>query len=587
MSKFSDLGLSESIQKVLPELGIETPTDIQTRSIPLLLQSHQDFIGLAQTGTGKTAAFGLPLIDILDDDSSSIQALILAPTRELAQQIAAGITGFAKYKPSIKIECVYGGAAIMNQIKALKRKVHIVVATPGRLIDLVNRKALKLDAITHVVLDEADEMMNMGFKEELNKILAFTPESKSTWLFSATMPRAIRSIAENYMKNPTEVAVSSGGEINRGISHQFVVVKGTNKTEALARIIDAEIDLFGIVFCRTKMDTETLAQDLTQLGYLAEPLNGDLTQRQRDVVMKRFKSRSIQLLVATDVAARGIDVDDLTHVIHHRLPDELEFYTHRSGRTARAGKKGISLTLATKSDLGKIRMIEKRLKVSFEKQLIPTASSIVNSKVLRLMQTIAETEIGTGLDKEVWDEVSGFFTDMSKEDLLNKLLAMEMGKLKIKAGSSDINLHEDSGERQNQKEPAAKDMNRFFMNLGAMDDASKADIVELIVDVGEVSESDIGSVSIQNKCTFFEVKHKHAKTLGAKFDGLMVNGRELRVNLDDEVREDRRQSRSRDRGDRGGSGSGSGRRPDRRGGSSSNSSRGGSNSRGGGRRRRS
>lgn len=343
LDSFDTLGLSAPILKAIGQLGFDTPTDIQSQAIPQLLQGDSDFIGLAQTGTGKTAAFGLPLLDHLDATDDSVQALILAPTRELGQQIAEQIDLFAKHLKGIKSVAVYGGANITTQISQLKRPRHVVIATPGRLIDLVKRKALKLDQIKYLVLDEADEMLNMGFKDELDTILEFTPDSKKTWLFSATMPREIRRMVKQYMESPFEVSVDPKTTVNANIEHKYAIVKQSDKTEAMGRFLELEPDLYGVVFCRTRRDTQALAEDLLKMGFRADALHGEMSQPQRDRVMNRFKNRDLQVLVATDVAARGIDVNDLTHVFHHSLPSEQAYYTHRSGRTARAGKKGISL----------------------------------------------------------------------------------------------------------------------------------------------------------------------------------------------------------------------------------------------------
>ena len=358
MNKFSKLGLSDSTVEVLDQLGYETPTEIQSQAIPLLLsKASSDFIGLAQTGTGKTAAFGLPLIELVDTEDKKTQALILAPTRELGQQTGQQLKMFASKNKQLNVEVVYGGAAITNQIKALKKPTQIVVATPGRLIDLVKRKAVKLQDIKYVILDEADEMLNMGFKEEIDEILSHVEGEHATWLFSATMPKEIRRIIKKFMSDPVEISVNSDQKSNIDITHQYVVTTTANKLAAIRRFLDIHPEMRGIMFCRTKLTTQELANDLGNLGYGVEALHGDLSQAQRDAVMQRFKARSMQLLIATDVAARGIDVNDLTHVLHQRLPDQLDAYTHRSGRTGRAGKKGISIAFVNPREVGRIKDI--------------------------------------------------------------------------------------------------------------------------------------------------------------------------------------------------------------------------------------
>ncbi len=370
MKNFHELGLNEPILKVLPELNIHEPTEIQRQAIPILIQNNTDFIGLAQTGTGKTAAFGLPLVQNIDPSFKAVQALVVTPTRELGQQVAQQLAAFARYQPGVKVEVVYGGKPIFQQIKNLQRKPQIIVATPGRLIDLIQRKAISLKSIRNVVLDEADEMLNMGFKDAINEILTYTPKEKNIWLFSATMPAEIRQIVGDYMSNPQEVAVNSSVKVNVDIDHQFVRVKSSMKKEAFQTLVDSDPEMRAVVFCRTKNDTRDLAHQLSRMNYPVDALHGDLSQGQRDKVMRKFKSGQLQYLIATDVAARGIDVDNLSHVIHFQLPDDMDFYTHRAGRTARAGKKGISLVLASRSDFHKIDSLQRKLKINFSESTI-------------------------------------------------------------------------------------------------------------------------------------------------------------------------------------------------------------------------
>ena len=361
MNNFNDLGLRDELLRVLTEMGIETPTPIQEKTIPALLEEKQDFIGLAQTGTGKTAAFGLPLVSHIDIEKRHTQAIILTPTRELGQQVAGQLDEFSKYVPGVNCLPVYGGANIQTQISALKqRPIHIIIATPGRLIDLIKRKVVNLSKISFVVLDEADEMLNMGFKDELDEILATTPDHKNTWLFSATMPNEIRNIIKKFMSNPKEVRVSKGeNEINQNIDHQFVLIKNSSKKEAVKRFMDADPEMRGIIFTRTKLNAQDLAGQLQKADFRVDALHGDLSQPQRDAAMRKFRDRTAKILVATDVAARGLDVDEITHVIHYNLPDEAENYTHRSGRTARAGKSGFSLALINTREIYKINQIER------------------------------------------------------------------------------------------------------------------------------------------------------------------------------------------------------------------------------------
>ncbi|NBP67584.1 MAG: DEAD/DEAH box helicase [Cytophagia bacterium] len=373
MSTFQALGLSQALVETITKMGFESPTPIQEKAIPVLLEGDgRDMVALAQTGTGKTAAFGLPLIELLDEEVRTTQALVLAPTRELCLQITNDLENFSKNVKPLNIVAIYGGASIMEQIKKVKRGAHIVVATPGRLMDMMERKAVNISSIRFVVLDEADEMLNMGFKEDIDTILADTPETKNVWLFSATMPREVRAIASHYMTDPAEVTMGTKNQGNVNIEHQYVLVDERDRYPALKRIVDYNLDIFAVIFCRTKIDTQKVAESLIKDGYNADALHGDLTQQQRDKVMRNFKEKTLQFLVATDVAARGIDVSNITHVIHMNLPDEIEFYTHRSGRTARAGKKGISIAIITKREVGKIRQIEKVVNTKFERKQVPT-----------------------------------------------------------------------------------------------------------------------------------------------------------------------------------------------------------------------
>ncbi|MFT7161591.1 MAG: ATP-dependent RNA helicase DeaD [Bacteroidia bacterium] len=568
MSNFSDLGLSSEILKALPELGIETPTEIQQQAIPTLLSSEVDFIGLAQTGTGKTAAFGLPIIDLVDKDWNATQAIILAPTRELVQQIASQLQQFAKYHRQLNVVAVYGGAAIMGQIKDLKKKAQIVVATPGRCIDLIGRKALKLENISHVILDEADEMLNMGFKEELNKILAFTPEDKKTWLFSATMPKAIKNIVHEYMNNPKEVSISAGVKVNENIAHKYVLLKSTDKTEAIKRFMDQHADFYGIIFCRTKMDTVSLADDLSKDGYSADALNGDLTQKSRDHVMKKFKAMKLRALVATDVAARGIDVNNVTHVIHHRLPDEMEFYTHRSGRTARAGKKGISLTLATKGDLKKLKFLEQKLKINFEKDVVPSATNIRSNKIEQWASTIAKVTVSNDISKGDWEVVQANFADLDKDTLIQKLISRELQALSSSSGTKDINMHDGGSERQKGN----PNEQRFYINLGEMDGMDDEGLTKLIIETTGIKDSSITDMTVLSKCSYYTVPSGDASKITDTLNGLDIDGREVRSNPDEDGQANSGKKR------------GGGDRRDSRGGGGGSYGRGGN--RGGGDRNR-
>jgi ATP-dependent RNA helicase DeaD len=451
LDSFDTLGLSAPILKAIGQLGFDTPTDIQSQAIPHLLQGDRDFIGLAQTGTGKTAAFGLPLLDHLDPSDDSVQALILAPTRELGQQIAEQIDLFSKHLKGIKSVAVYGGANISTQITQLKRPRHVVIATPGRLIDLVKRKALKLDQIKYLVLDEADEMLNMGFKDELDTILEFTPDTKKTWLFSATMPREIRRMVKQYMESPFEVSVDPKTTVNANIEHKYAVVKQSDKTEAMSRFLELEPDLYGVVFCRTRRDTQALAEDLLKMGFRADALHGEMSQPQRDRVMNRFKSRDLQVLVATDVAARGIDVNDLTHVFHHSLPSEQAYYTHRSGRTARAGKKGISLAFISNREKGYINRMAREMDISFEAIDVPGSEEIVQARLMKWAQDVLDQKAFHKVPFDLMMQMNLLFEETPKDELIARLVARELSRLNVNSGR-DINQRaQQDGDRSPQR----------------------------------------------------------------------------------------------------------------------------------------
>lgn len=440
MSTFKELGLSDEILRRLAEMEFVTPTDIQVEAIPKLLEGDRDFIGLAQTGTGKTAAFGLPLLEMVDPSDKHTQALVLAPTRELGRQIAEQLGKFSKYMKGLKVLPVYGGAAIVNQIKDLKKPTHVIIATPGRLIDLIKRKAVNLKHLEYLVLDEADEMLNMGFKDELDEILSYTPETKQTWLFSATMAKEIKRIVNTYMEDPIEVKINFEDKVNKNIKHQFVVTKNSDKTEALTRILDMDADMRGVVFCRTRRDTQELAESLLKKGYAADALHGDLSQQQRDRVMGRFKKHALQVLIATDVAARGIDVDDLTHVFHFNLPDEDAYYTHRSGRTARAGKKGISMAFIGAKETHRLARLEKTLGISFKLVLIPSSSDIADIRMKNWSFNLLEKKTKGKVDKRLLEKVQMVFGNLSKEEIIAKIVAVELEKLQL---GDDRDLNQD------------------------------------------------------------------------------------------------------------------------------------------------
>lgn len=460
MTAFKKLGLSDSVLKILSELDFQTPTEIQEKSIPTLLEGETDFIGLAQTGTGKTAAFGLPLIEHIDPHSKKTQALVLSPTRELGKQIADQLATFSKYLFDLNVLAVYGGEPISKQLKMLRKPQHIIIATPGRLIDLIKRKAIDLKNIRFLVLDEADEMLNMGFKDELDEILAYTPEEKYTWLFSATMPKEIKKIVNSYMDDPIEVRINSKEKVNANISHKFVLVRRNDKSEALKRFIDLSPKMRSVVFCRTRMDTQELAEELIQFGYKADAIHGDLSQGQRDKVMKRFKTNKIQLLIATDVAARGIDVNDLTHVFHYTLPDDPSYYTHRSGRTARAGKEGTSIAFTNSREMGKIRRFQKELSISFEKILIPSSDHIFLLKLNDWVDEIKDEKISEDLPQTLIDDVIYELNGFSKSQLIARLMSIQFNNSEVFTNDLNEGLSVDSGGRSGRSGRSSRDGDR-------------------------------------------------------------------------------------------------------------------------------
>lgn len=530
MNNFNKLGLSAKVLEVLVEIGFERPTPVQEKSIPVLIDHDPiDFIGLAQTGTGKTAAFGLPLLDLIDPESKSTQALIMAPTRELGKQTASELKRFSSNQPKLNVEVVYGGSAITNQIRALKKPTQIVVATPGRLLDLIKRKAVKLEHVKYVVLDEADEMLNMGFKEDIDRILSYTPDDRVTWLFSATMPSEIRKIVKKYMIDPKEVSIITKEKVNKDIVHQYVMTKSANKIPALRRFLDLQPEMKGVMFCRTRKETQEIADELSGIGYNVEALHGDLSQAQRDSVMKRFKGRAMQLLIATDVAARGIDVDNLSHVIHHRLPDQLENYTHRSGRTARAGKSGISLAFINPREGRKISDLEKKNKIKFQQIEVPSLKELTETRMNHWASLIINTKVDKHADR-IFKHLHGHFAHLSKEDLLKRLITTQLDHLSSQdAGDADLNeIH------SNSIKGSKTGYHRYFINAGSIDGITKSDLIHFLSDVSGVKRKHIGNVSLQKTCSYFDVDDTKDKGFGRKFRGIEVDGRMIRVNRDDD-----------------------------------------------------
>jgi ATP-dependent RNA helicase DeaD len=533
MQSFETLGLSGEILEAVRKLGFEQPTPVQAKAIPVLLKGDQDVVALAQTGTGKTAAFGLPLIELINDYDKKTQALVLAPTRELCLQITNDFEKFSSSVKSLNIVAIYGGASISDQIKKVKRGTQIIVATPGRLMDMLDRKVVNLSEIKYVVLDEADEMLNMGFKDDIDHILSHTDDSKRVWLFSATMPREVRSIASMYMSNPIELQVGEKNQGNQNIEHQYMVVDDRDRYLALKRIVDFNLDIFGVIFCRTKMDTQRVAEHLIKDGYNADALHGDLTQQQRDRVMKNFRSKALQLLVATDVAARGIDVNNITHVIHMNLPDEIEFYTHRSGRTARAGKTGISIALINRKEVQKIRQIEKVIQGKFEKKLVPTGVEVCEKRVINIVHRLREVQLREDEIAHFLPAINEELKDLSKEEIIKRFTALEFNHfLDYYRDSPDLNKT-DKGSDRHEKDGSGRYVTgeRLFINLGKMDGLDAGKLLGMVCDRSNITKDKIGKIDLKGAYSFFEVDKDFTEVVKDHLHGFEYKGRIVRIEI--------------------------------------------------------
>ncbi len=550
MNLFSESNLSPEIIKAVGELGYESPTEIQKQTIPFILSNIRDLIALAQTGTGKTAAFSLPILDMIDDTSRKIQLLVLAPTRELALQIAKDIKNYTKYLPNVKTTAVYGGSSITDQIRNLREKPQIIVGTPGRVIDLINRKALDFSQIHWLVLDEADEMLSMGFKDDLETILSETPETKQTLLFSATMNKEVERISKNYLTNPHRISVGSINAVKKNIKHEYYVVNYRQKKEALKRLIDANPNQYSIIFCRTKMETQDVADFLMQNGYAADALHGDLSQAQRDTVMKKFRLKNIDILVATDVAARGLDVNSLTHVIHYSLPDDPEVFVHRSGRTGRAGKDGISMALIKPEETRKLSQIKGQTKIEIVEKQIPKGEDIIKAQVAGVFeQLFTEHEDFFDFDDSLIPDLSNF----SKEELVHQLLQFQLKDLalyyknnndlaaqKLKAESETKESRRDRRGRDRDRDKGGRksrknneNMVRFFFNLGKRDKLKKTDVLDIINQATKKSKkrADIGDIEVLEKFSFFEVEKSFEKDILNNIAAMKFKGKEMRAEV--------------------------------------------------------
>jgi ATP-dependent RNA helicase DeaD len=552
MMTFEGLGLDPKLVQATDSLGFTQPTPIQEKAIPVLISGTKDLVGLAQTGTGKTAAFGLPLLHLIDAEQKHPQALIVCPTRELCMQIVNEIELFKKFMPKIHVLAVYGGTPIGAQIRELKRGVHIVVATPGRLIDLIERKAVDLERIKYVVLDEADEMLNMGFQDDIEFILKNTPKRDSTWLFSATMPQEIRRVSKKYMTTPVEITVGKVNTGNKNIDHQFYVTNAQHRYEALKRLIDFNPGIYGIIFTRTKADAQAIAEKLTREGYDIDALHGDLTQQQRDKVMGDFREKTLQLLIATDVAARGIDVQGITHVINYELPDDVEVYTHRSGRTGRAGLTGICMSVVHSREIGKLKQIERMVQAPFHKLEIPTGKDVCRKQFFNFMDRLIDTDISHGGYETYVPMLEEKFADMSKEDVLKRVAAMEFDRfLKYYENAEDLNVRErvrqpwdrSEGPRERVSLDSEKrrdtrgreyggngDSTKLFVNLGTKDGFYKASFLQFILDMSDLRKEVLGRIDMKEMNSWIEVEKGAAQKMIRAIDGKNYKGRRIRMN---------------------------------------------------------
>ncbi|MGV6947199.1 DEAD/DEAH box helicase [Sphingobacterium kyonggiense] len=572
MNPFLELGIRHEIVNAISELGFEKPSPIQEKAIPVLLTGNDDFVGLAQTGTGKTAAFGLPLLEQLDFSVKQPQALVLCPTRELCLQIARDLEKFAKHLDNVHVVAVYGGANISDQLRQIRRGVQIVVATPGRMLDIIGRNAIDFSNVRYVVLDEADEMLNMGFQEDINNILSETPDDKKTWLFSATMPKEVRRIAQNYMTNPFELTVGTKNTGNTNIEHHYYMIKAKDKYAAFKRIVDFYPEIFGIVFCRTKIETQEIAEALIKDGYNADSLHGDLSQQQRDKVMKRYRERNLQLLIATDVAARGIDVNDVTHVINYSLPDETENYTHRSGRTARAGKTGISISLINVKEMSKIRHIEKIIGKEFVRKQVPQGTEVCEKQLFAIIDKVHNVEVHEDRINTFLPQILESLQDLSKEEIVKRFASLEFNRfLNYYEEAPDLNIEARDADRgrdreRNGRRESSKGYTRLFINLGSVDEFSRGDMLSFICNKSKISGKSIGKIDLKGVFTFFEVQDEEVERVFQGFKDVDFNGRNVRIEVSGEGRSNdrggsgRRRSNERGGGERNGSRNGGGRR---------------------------
>ncbi|MEE9364297.1 MAG: DEAD/DEAH box helicase [Cellulophaga sp.] len=538
MTKFEELGLDKSLLDAIADMGYETPSEVQEKAIPLLLEDDIDLVALAQTGTGKTAAFGFPLIQKIDSSSRTTQGLILSPTRELCIQITKELQLYSKYEKGVNVVAIYGGASISDQARQIQRGAQIVVATPGRMKDMIGRRMVDISKIDYCVLDEADEMLNMGFYEDIKDILSNTPEDKSTWLFSATMPREVSAIAKKFMHSPTEITVGAKNSGASTVQHEYYVVSGRDRYPALKRLADTNPDIFSVIFCRTKRDTQKVAEKLIEDGYSAGALHGDLSQNQRDLVMSSFRKKQIQMLVATDVAARGIDVTDITHVINYQLPDEIETYTHRSGRTGRAGKSGISMVIVTRSEMRKIKAIENKMKVKFLTKKIPTGMEICEIQLYHLASKIKNTEINPEVEGYL-PAITDVLQGIDREELIKKIISVEFSRFHdYYTKKQDLNTSNAGGERGERGERRGRDAEipkdgsvRYFINVGERDGYDWMSLKDFLKDTVDLERDDVFKVDVKESFAFFNTDASITEKILQTFTEFKVDGRFVNVEI--------------------------------------------------------
>lgn len=552
MTTFENIGITSNVLRAVKELGFEAPMPIQEKVIPVLLEKPGDLVGLAQTGTGKTAAFGLPIVQLADPDKKATQAIILAPTRELCLQITNDLRNFAKYIPKLQVEPVYGGADIERQIRAIKKGAHIIVATPGRMNDLLNyKKVIDLSELETVVLDEADEMLNMGFREELDAILDQTPDTKNVLLFSATMPREVLEISSNYMTNPIEITIGVQNSGSDNVEHAYYRINARDRYLALKRIVDFYPGMYSIIFCRTREETKEVADKLIQDGYNADALHGDLSQTQRESIMNRFRIRHLQILVATDVAARGLDVKDITHVINYNLPDDDDVYNHRSGRTGRAGQKGVSISLVSEREQRRIRFIESKIKRKFTRAIIHGSNEICENQLLHMIEKLLATNTEHRALESIIPKINAKLEHLEKDELIKLFVSREFSSLlEYYKDARDLNPSEERSRvsktagrpertQNNRRAPqpdkggrrAEEGFTRYSINLGYRDNLTPAELIGLINRCTRKRNIDIGKIDLMNSWSFFEIDHKSAPSILNAFKGMEYNNRPVVVQV--------------------------------------------------------